>query len=71
VINATINTNSNLNSSKYNWKNSTIEAPKNQPVGSSLKMYQDGLRPSSINKSVIGGGNFQTLDPVELTNYNK
>lgn len=65
-----------MNSSKYNWKASTIEAPKsslgapvNQPT-SSLKMYQEPPRPNSINKNVIGVGNFQTLDPVDLMNYN-
>jgi hypothetical protein len=33
-------------------------------------MYQEQARPNSINKNVIGGGNFATLDPVELINYN-
>jgi len=65
-----------MNTSKYNWKTSTIEAPKsslgapsNQP-NSSLKMYQEPPRPNSINKNVIGAGNFQTLDPVDIIGYN-
>lgn len=70
-----------LNQSKYNWKTSTIEPPSKSSLtsqqpnqtqpGSSLKMYQDAPpRPNSINKGVIGGGNFQTLDPVDIMNYN-
>ena len=70
---------SQLNQSKYNWKASTIEPPSKSSMGtqqvqnqpsSSLKMYQDAQRPNSINKNVIGGGNFQTLDPVDIMNYN-
>jgi hypothetical protein len=64
-----------MNQTKYNWKAATIEPPKSSighhaPASSSLKMYQDPVRPNSINKNVIGGGNFATLDPVELINYN-
>lgn len=83
ALNATINHATGglsgiANVTKYNWKTSTIEAPKQSisgPSGSTnSKNYnpeqQIPPRPSSINKSVIGGGNFSTLDPVELINYN-
>ena len=68
ALNATINhATNNMNVTKYNWKTSTIEPPKQSTNNSK---YEAPPRPSSINKSVIGGGNFSTLDPVELINYN-
>jgi hypothetical protein len=66
-----------MNQTKYNWKASTIEppskssmAPQQTQPSSQLKMYQDIPRPNSINKNGIGIGNFQTLDPVDIMNYN-
>ncbi len=62
------------NMSKYNWKTSTIDPPKvqsnNGPSSSNVYNTDKQGRPSSINKGVIGGGNFATIDPVELINYN-
>lgn len=38
------------------------------------KVYKDqkpNISVNGVNKSVIGGGNFSTLDPIELSNHNK